>query len=129
MSPQQLYRWRGELWKQFSYLSKPLLSGLVVFMSEVIHARASQLTKIAEALAEQGKPDTVERRLQCWLANTEVRIAACQVCRMRWLLAAYGQRRPVLLVNETKLGPHLQMMLVGLPCGGRCVPLICVRRP
>jgi hypothetical protein len=124
MSQEQFYAWWGELWKQFPELSKPLLTGLTLLVGGIIQARASHLTRIAEALPQWGKPDTVERRLQRWLANGRVGIEACQAHWMRWLLAAYGAKRLVLLVDETKLSDHLHVMLVGLPCYGRCLPLV-----
>jgi hypothetical protein len=124
MSQAQFYQWWGELWQQFPGLSKPLLTGLTLLVSGIIQARASHLTKLAEALVEAGKPDTVERRLQRWLANGRVEVEACQQCWMRWLLSAYVSQRLVLLVDETKLSDHLSVMMVGLPCYGRCLPLV-----
>ena len=43
---------------------------------------------------------------------------------MGWLLSAYGQQSLILLVDETKLSTHLSVMMVGLPCYGRCLPLV-----
>jgi hypothetical protein len=62
--------------------------------------------------------------LQRWLANGHVVIEQVQACWMRWLLKTYGAQRLVLLVDETKLSQHLSVMMVGLPCYGRCVPLV-----
>ena len=124
MSQVQFYQWWGEVRRQFPHLSKPLLTVMTLFMGGIISAQASHLTRLAEALPQWGKPDTVERRLQRWLANGHLVIEQCQACWMRWLLKAYGQTRLVLLVDETKLSDHLHVMLVGLPCYGRCLPLV-----
>lgn len=124
MSREQFYQVWGRLSKQFPCLSKPLLTGLTLLVLGIIRAEASTLTKIAEALPQWGKPDTLERRLQRWLDNDRVGIGACQACWISWLLATYGRRRLILLVDETKLGQHLSVMVVGLPCYGRCLPLV-----
>lgn len=71
-----------------------------------------------------GKPDTVERRLQRWLSNQKIDFEACLRSWISWVLSSCDSKHLILLVDETKLGNYLGIMMVGIPYHGRCIPLI-----
>jgi hypothetical protein len=75
----------------------------------VILARQGAPSRMAGKLPLLGKADPVQRRLD-WRAG----------CRVwgRWVLRHYSGRRLVLLVDATKLGERLSVLVVGLAYGG-----------
>ena len=124
MSQKTLYKQRGEIARRFPQLSKPQVMGLVIFCMGVILSERCTLTKVAEALPLFGKPDTVERRLQRWLSNRQIAIADCLRNWVHWVLSCCDSQQLILLVDETKLGNYLGIMMVGIPYHGRCIPLV-----
>lgn len=124
MSHEKLYIQKAEIARHFPHLSKPQVMGLVIFSIGIILSERSTLTKVAEYLPMFGKPDTVERRLQRWLSNKKVDMEACLQSWISWVLSSCDMERLVLLVDETKLGKYLGIMMVGIPYKGRCIPLV-----
>jgi hypothetical protein len=76
---------------------------------------------VAECLALVGSRESVKRRLKRWLDNGRIEVTACCQAWVRWVTQQVNQ--VVLLVDETKLGQHLSVMMVGLAYHGRCIPL------
>jgi hypothetical protein len=97
--------------------------GLALYSYGVVLARQCAPSRVAEKLPLVGKADTVQRRLERWLANERIDWQrACQAWS-RWVLSHYTGARLILLVDETKLGGHLSAMVVGLAYRGCCIPL------
>jgi hypothetical protein len=124
MSQKQVYQWMAQIAHYMPDLGYWQRQGLALFSLGVIWAERSSLTKIAEKLAMFGKPDSLERRLQRWISNRRIEIAGCQRAWVRWVIGAFDHRRIVLLVDETKLGQHLSVMVVGVAYQRRCIPLV-----
>jgi hypothetical protein len=78
---------------------------------------------VAEKLALVGKADTVQRRLERFLHNERIDWQRCCQAWSRWVLGHYSGQRLILLVDETRLGHHLSVMVVGLAYRGCCIPL------
>lgn len=73
MSPAKIiYHWFRKVSKTFPSLTKPEARVLALFSFGVARAQRCTLTKVAEQLEREGKVDTVERRLQCFLDNPKV---------------------------------------------------------
>ena len=124
MSQKQVYQWMTQIARYMPDLGYWQRQGLALFSLGVIWAERSTLTKIAEKLAMFGKPDSLERRFQRWISNRRIEIGGCQRAWVRWVLKAFDHERIVLLVDETKLGQHLSVMMVGVAYQQRCIPLV-----
>ena len=120
---QALYHWHHEVERRMPQLSKPLVKVLSGFSFGVAAARCCTLNAVAEAVPALGKPDTVERRLQRFLANPRLDWAqGCQALAA-WVLSHLSGRGPVvLLVDETSLQARLKVMAVSLAYRGRAIP-------
>ena len=71
-----------------------------------------------------GKPDTVERRLQRFLANQRLDWAQCCQALAAWVLSHLSGRGPVVLLgDETSLQQRLKVLAVSLAYRGRAIPL------
>jgi hypothetical protein len=89
----------------------------------MVLARHNAATRVAENLGMVGKPESVRRRLERFVANPHI---DWQVGCRQWACWVLGQTAtlyPVLLVDETKLGQHLRVMVVGLAYQSCCIPL------
>jgi hypothetical protein len=89
----------------------------------MVWARQRAPSKVAEKLGGRGKPDRVQRRLERFVDNERINWQHGCVAWSRWVLRRYGGKRLIIVVDETKLGQHLSVMLVGLAYRGCCVPL------
>ena len=92
---QALYHWHLEVERRMPQLSKPLVKVLSGFTFGVAAAQCCTLNAHAEAVPALGKPDTVERRLQRFLANPRVDWAqGCQALTA-WVLTHLSDCGPV----------------------------------
>lgn len=125
MNQEQLYQWMETLQVRLQ-LGKWQALTVAGFSLGVMLSERCQVTRVAETLSEWGKADTVERRLQRWLDNPRIQIAACQARWMTWVLATAVMvgGRVYLLVDETHLSDHLSTMVVGLAYQRRCIGLV-----
>lgn len=123
MSLPELYQWHREIRKHFAWLGLWQSFGLALYSYGVVVAQACAPSRVAEKLPGLGKADTVQRRLERWLANERIGWARCCPGWAQTVLSQYVGRRLVLLVDETKLGEHLSAMVVGLAYRGCCIPL------
>ena len=64
-----LYQWRKQVESRMPHLSKPIVKVLSGFSFGVAASRHCTPSAVAEALPMLGKPDTVEHRLQRFLAK------------------------------------------------------------
>lgn len=125
MSQQQaLYQWTQSVARHMPALRHSQTKVLAAFSWGVAVARRCTLRVVAEALPTVGKPDTVERRLQRFVANPRLDWQAGAAALARWVLSGLGQRKEiVLLVDETSLQEHLKVMVVSVAYRGRALPL------
>jgi hypothetical protein len=119
----QLYHWQAAVRQAFGFLGHWQAVGLAVYSYGVILARQCAPSRVAEKLPLLGKADTVQRRLERWLHNGRLDWQACCQAWARWVLGHYSGRRWVLLVDETKLGERLSVLVVGFAYRGGCIPL------
>ena len=89
----------------------------------ILVARHTAASRVSETLAVMGQPTTVQRRLERYLENKRIEIAVCHEAWTRWVLRHWTGNRIILLVDETKLGKHLSVMVVGVAYHGCCIPL------
>src|SRR5215468_1149540 len=100
MSQEQLYAWMVGIVERFKHLGYWQVMGLALFSMGVVLAESCQLTRVAERLSSVGSADSLERRLQRWLANPRIDIGVCSQSWVKWVWAAYSGREHVLLVDE-----------------------------
>lgn len=124
MSQRQLYQWFAEIVLHLASLNRWQAKRLVMFAMGVVLAERCTLSKVAEYLPWLGRADSVERRLQRFLADGHLSVVRVQQEWVKWVLSAYDSSEVVLLVDETKLSDHLSVMLVGLAYQQRCIPLV-----
>lgn len=123
MSQDELYQWTRQIKSVFQELGVWQAIGLAMYSYGVVVTRGSAPSRVAEKLSGVGKADSVQRRLERWLANERIDWQAC--CRVwaGWVLRCWSGEQLYLLVDETKLGQHLSAMVVGLAYRGCCIPL------
>ena len=119
-----LYQWMNEIQQHFPNLKKWQAVGLALFSYGVVIARRCQTSVVAEELPRQGKADTIQRRLQRWLSNPRIQVKVCCQWWVRWVWSRYDAARPNLLVDETKLGARIGVMMISLAFEQRAIPLI-----
>lgn len=123
MSLTELYHWQQAVRQAFGFLGYWQVLGLALYSYGVVLARQCAPSRVAEKLPLVGKADSVQRRLERWLANERIDWQRCCGAWSRWVLSHYRGERLILLVDETKLGTQLSAMVVGVAYRGCCIPL------
>jgi hypothetical protein len=123
MSLEEVYNWQGRIRERLRGLGYWQSLVLAMYSLGMVLARQSAPSKVAEKLGMLGKPDSVQRRLERFVDDVRVNWASCCVAWSRWVLERYEGERLILLVDETHLGAHLSVMVVGLAYRSCCVPL------
>lgn len=119
-----LYAWFVSVASSFSGMRKSQAKVLAAFAFGIAVASDCALSHVAVALSSVGKPDTVERRLQRFLANVRVVWRRCCVELSAWVFRVLpNDARIVLLVDETSLHDRLRAMVVCLAYRHRALPL------
>jgi len=123
MSLEQVYQWGESLREHFPNLGYWQALNLAIYSLGMVLARHSAPSRVAEKCGVLGKADSLQRRLERFLNNGAICWWTC--CRhwARWVLQRYSGERLILLVDETKLGQHLNAMVLGLAYRGSCIPL------
>src|SRR5574342_187453 len=121
MNRAELYTWQGVVLKIFGQLGKWQALTLALFSYGVMVVGRCHILAVAEGLVLAGQAESVKKRLKRWLDNERIAVEACCAAWVRWVSAQVSD--VVLLVDETKLGKHLRVMMVGLAYHGRCIPL------
>lgn len=119
----QVYQWYQQIAERMP-LGKWQAYGLALFSLGIVWSEHSWLSKIAERLWWAGKADTVERRLQRWIANPRIQMEPCCRAWSKWVLNSLKDARQIiLLVDLTKLSDRMDVLVVGLAYRQRCIPL------
>lgn len=124
MSQGLLYQWMRRVETAFSNLLKWQAMGLAIFSYGVVMARHCQLNRVAEEMGAWGRADSVKRRLQRWLSNERIDVSRCCYWWVKWVWKQSELARPILLVDETKLGAWVGVLMVSLAFEGRAIPLM-----
>lgn len=124
MSLNLVYQWQAQIAANLPHLGYWQSLNLALYSLGMVLARHNAATRVAEVLGMVGKPESVRRRLERFIANPRLDWPACGQHWARWVLSQTASRHPVLLVDETKLGNHLGVMVVGLAYQSCCIPLV-----
>ena len=85
MNLQPLYQWIETLRVHLPNLKQWQVIGLAIFSYGIVQARRCEASRVAEELGEVGKADTVERRIQRWLANPRIDVQISCQWWVRWV--------------------------------------------
>lgn len=66
----------------------------------------------------------MEKRLKRWLKNSRVDVEACCQQFIVWLWSRCETERPILLVDETKLGKRIGSIVIALAFDKRAIPIM-----
>lgn len=124
MTPDLLYRLEEELAPYFSELGHWQLRGMLLGVLGLLAQSNCHVSVMAEQLPAFGSANTVKTRLKRWLSNPRLDLMALSYAWMKWVLARFKTKRPIFLVDETKLGEHLGVMMVSLAYKQRAIPLM-----
>jgi hypothetical protein len=124
MNLSTLYRLQSDLEQHFPSLGAWQVKGLVLAVVGLLLQQQCGLSKIAEALPEVGGFNKVKQRLKRWMSNERVEVLPACYEWMAWVWNRSEMARPLLLVDETKLGDRLGVMMVSLAYEGRAIPLV-----
>ena len=86
-------------------------------------SRSCLLDDVAHALAPRGAKENQYRCLQRFLANIHVSVAHLQGEWAQFIIQSMDPHALILLVDETALSKHLNIMVLGIWTPGGCVPL------
>lgn len=123
MSREKLYQWQaqiGQILPQLGYWQALMVAA---YSLGIVIARQSSASRVAEVLGWLGKPESVRRRLERLVANERISWPANCQAWSQFVLAHLPDTHPVLVVDETNLGKHLRVMVVGVAYHACCVPL------
>lgn len=123
MSQAELYRWLAEIGKCVPSLGRWLRIGIGLYSFGMMLVSHNSASRVAEGLGMIGKPESLRRRFERVLASRQFKREVACAEWSRWVLGRLGGQQPMLLVDETKLGRHLRVMVVGLAWEGCCIPL------
>jgi hypothetical protein len=123
MSQKQIINWYREIKQAMPQLGHWQALSVALYSLGIVMARHYAPSRVSEKLRCMGKPMTVQRRLERWLDNHRIEIGGCCEAWAKWLLSHWQGQRIVLLVDETKLGKYLSVMVVGVAYHGGCIPL------
>jgi len=124
MNQTGLYRLSREIEQHFPSLGKWQATGLALICWGLMLQERCQISRLAEALPEWGAFNTVRQRLKRWISNPRIRMTHTGQEWVAWVWSRCAFQRPVLLVDETKLGDRLAIMMVSLAFEGRAIPLV-----
>ena len=119
-----LYRLSAEIEQRFPSLGKWQAKGLALACWGLIIQEQCQVSRMAEALPEWGAFNTVRQRLKRWISNPRIGVTNACYEWVSWVWSSCQFKRPVLLVDETKLSDRLAVMMVSLAFEGRAIPLM-----
>jgi hypothetical protein len=119
-----LYSWQEVVESHFGCLKKWQAIGLAMLSFGIVLLRGCSLSQVAEELSGIGKISSLEKRLKRWVSNPRIDVMICCEAWMGWVWRQYDAQRPILLVDETKLGDRIGVMMVSLAFQQRAIPLV-----
>jgi len=96
---------------------------VALFSYGIIRAESCQQGQVARQVSCGEQMLSTVRRWQRFLANPGVCLPSLSCDWTRWVVGQVTGETLTLLVDETKLGDRLAVMVVGVAFEGRCIPL------
>lgn len=123
MNEQLLYQWEQEIAAHLPTLNSWQQANVALFSYGVVLAGSSQQGSVARAVNGREQVSSTVKRWQRFLGNAALDLEAFFVAWSGWVLGGLGREQVTLLVDETKLGDRLAVMVVGVAWEKRCLPL------
>jgi hypothetical protein len=124
MSQAELYQWMSEILRHLPSIGKWQGLNVALFSVGVMLAEHTSVSHVSKWLWAFGERSSIEKRLKRYLRNTRLAWECLQIEWVRWVSHKFNAAQLVLLVDETKLGKSLSVMMVGLAYRARCIPLV-----
>lgn len=118
-----LYQLEAALSAHLPSLNSWQQANVALFSYGVIEAEACQQRQIARKVSCGEQNESAARRFRRWLANEKVNQEVFFREWSQWIVGAIGGSAVTLVVDETKLGERIGVMMVGVAWEGRCLPL------
>lgn len=119
-----LYQWNEMIDKAFPTLGRWQKRTLAGFSYGVLLAQSCTLSAVAQAITGRANSNSLERRLQRWLANERLDMKPILRLWIAWVLRLWGKAPLLILVDETKLSDHVSVMMVGVAYHASAIPLV-----
>lgn len=123
MNPTIVYQFQQAIEQRLPSLGKWQATGLTMLCLGVLMQQQCQIRRMSESLPAWGTVNTVRQRLKRWLNNSRIPLTAVCYEWITWVSRSFKTARPLLLVDETKLGDRFGVMLVSWAYEGRAIPL------
>lgn len=124
MNQELLYQWGERIDKGFASLGRWQKGTLTLLSYGMVMAQSCRLSKVCQHLSGKAENGNLERRMQRWLANERIVIQPLLRWWVSWVLRLWGKGSLLILVDETRLGNHVAVMMVGLAYQGSAIPLL-----
>lgn len=124
MNSPVLYQWMRLIDKAFPSLGRWQKRTLAMFSYGVLLAQSCTLSVVCRHLSEKAKTESLERRLQRWLANDRIQMKMLREYWVKWVLHLWGKAPLLILIDETKLSNHVAVMMVGVAYHKSAIPLL-----
>lgn len=100
------------------------IANVALFSYGVIRAESCQQGEVARQVICSERLESTMRRWRRFLANVSFPLEAFFGQWIAWVVWALHSQSITVLVDETKLGARIAVMMVGVAWQGRCLPLI-----
>ncbi len=124
MNYQLLYQLQQLIGTHLPCLNSWQIVNVALLSYGVISAESCQQGAVARRVSCGERVESAARRWRRFLANVSFPLDAFFGQWIRWVVKALGSTRLTLLVDETKLGTRIGVMMVGIAWQARCLPLI-----
>jgi hypothetical protein len=123
MNQKILYQWTEEIAIRLMSLNSWQVANVALFSLGVIQAESSRQRQIAQKVICGERVESAARRLRRFIANERVSLEKVFEDLTGWIVDELPTNTVYLLVDETKLGDRLGVLVVGVAWEGRCIPL------
>lgn len=123
MNGKLLYQWGEEIASHLPSLKSWQVERVSVLSMGIIEAEHCQQGTVARQVTTGEQVASAARRWRRYLADERWDQARFVAEWTRWVVEQMPPSRCYLLVDETKLGQRMGIMVVGLAFEGRCIPL------
>jgi hypothetical protein len=119
-----LYQWERLLAGRLACLNSWQRANVALFSYGIMQAERCQQGAVARHIAAGEALESTVRRWRRFLNNDQLPLEAFFQAWCGWVVEALGLKAITVLVDETKLGSRVGVMMVGVAWEGRCLPLV-----
>lgn len=123
MNGKLLYQWREEIASHLPSLNGWQVERVSLMSMGIIEAEHCQQEVVARQVAGGEQVASAARRWRRHLADERWQQGAFVAEWVGWVVGQMAGERVYLLVDETKLGDRMGVMVIGVAFEGRCIPL------